>query len=421
MGAQLVEVFYALYATCEVAYFAYIYAKVSKEHFLAVSSHTRAALLVGRFISGVLSQSLMHFKLMDIHTLNYLSLSAQIAATAIAIFLPKVDRSIYFYRAKSSNDAINDDSRNNLHNNLNDSQSIGHDKYLQAFRLMWKQLQCAYSNKLVILWSVWYACGMCGFLQYLSYIQLVWIAIDNRPEVIVSALLIIRSIGFVFSYFSNSILIFQMMWNGAVEAVTTLLSAMIALLASRLHTSFINTKLKVLLALFTMSLCASGAIFLAANASDRFLSYVGHVIFYAFYTFTITISRYCISFIDIQFGILCDWLNLICIFVFFPSFCSSEIAKELPEDSYGLIFGINTFFAYALQAILTVVVVSDLFNLNLNIFQQMNIYGGFLAVLGCSYILFMVIDYVSETMKNKKTKKIDLNGNAANDISNLSI
>lgn len=183
LGAQLIEVFYALYATCEVAYFAYIYAKVSKEHFLAVSSHTRAALLVGRFMSGVLSQSLMHFKLMDIHTLNYLSLAGQIAATLITIFLPKVDKSIYFYRNKSSNDVIIEDSRNSLHNNLDDKQSIKCNKCQQAFSLMWKQLKCAYSNKQVVLWSMWYACGMCGFLQYLSYVQLVWIAIDNRPEV----------------------------------------------------------------------------------------------------------------------------------------------------------------------------------------------------------------------------------------------
>lgn len=183
LGAQLIEVFYALYVTCEVAYFAYIYAKVSKEHFLAVSSHTRAGLLVGRFMSGVLSQSLMHFKLMDIHTLNYLSLAGQIAATLIAIFLPKVNKSIYFYHTKSSNDDIIEDNCNILHHNLDDKQSIKCNKWKQAFSLMWKQLKCAYSNKQVVLWSVWYACGMCGFLQYLSYVQLVWIAIDNRPEV----------------------------------------------------------------------------------------------------------------------------------------------------------------------------------------------------------------------------------------------
>lgn len=84
----------------------------------------------------------------------------------------------------------------------------------------------------------------------------------------------------------------QLMWNGAVDAVAALVSAGIALLASRLHTNLINTQLKVLASLFIMSMCASCAIFLTANVSDRFLSYGGHLLFYMFYTFTITISRY---------------------------------------------------------------------------------------------------------------------------------
>lgn len=183
-GAQLIEVFYSLYAACEVAYFAYIYAKVSREHFLAVSSHTRAALLVGRFTSGILSQLLMHFKLMDIHTLNYLTFSTQIAATAITVFLPKVNESIYFYRNKSSNDEIIQESSNDINCGIVDRQTIKCDKCRQAFTLMWKQLKCAYSNRRVVLWSIWYACGMCAFVQFLSYVQIVWIEIDNRPEVI---------------------------------------------------------------------------------------------------------------------------------------------------------------------------------------------------------------------------------------------
>lgn len=183
VGAQLIEVFYALYACCEVAYFSYIYAKVSKEHFSAVSSHTRAALLVGRFTSGVLSQSLMYFKLMDVRTLNYLTLAAQIAATSCAIFLPKVNESIYFYRNQSLSVDVINESRNSLNSNLATQRSIKCDKYRQAFMLMWKQLNCAYSNRHVILWSIWYACGMCIFVQFLSYVQLVWIEIDNSPGV----------------------------------------------------------------------------------------------------------------------------------------------------------------------------------------------------------------------------------------------
>lgn len=83
----------------------------------------------------------------------------------------------------------------------------------------------------------------------------------------------------------------QVMWNGAVEAVATLFSAAIALLASRLHLNYINTKFKIQLALFVMSMCASGAIFFASNAPNRFLSYISYILFCMFYNFTITISR----------------------------------------------------------------------------------------------------------------------------------
>lgn len=74
--------------------------------------------------------------------------------------------------------------------------------------------------------------------------------------------------------------------------------------------------------------------------------------------------------------------------------CSAEIAKELPEDSYGLVFGVNTFFAYCLQSILTAIVVTDSFNLHLNIFQQMNVYGGVLAFVGLIYLVLMVISSI---------------------------
>ena len=47
------------------------------------------------------------------------------------------------------------------------------------------------------------------------------------------------------------------------------------------------------------------------------------------------------------------------VFYFEFFFHSAEVAKHLSEDSYGLIFGVNTFIALALQSILTLVVVSE--------------------------------------------------------------
>lgn len=187
-GAQLIEVSYAAYSASEVAYYAYIYAKVSKEHYSAVTSHTRAGLMIGRFASGVISQILMHFNIMGIHELNYITLSAQIIATVFAAFLPKVSQSIYFYRPDVRVTISNNISGNGLdYTGENCESSMNPDATNQwihrAFQLMKAQIKCAYSSRKVLLWSMWYALGMCGYLQILSYVQLLWIHIDDRPEV----------------------------------------------------------------------------------------------------------------------------------------------------------------------------------------------------------------------------------------------
>ena len=52
------QVIYGIATSTEVAYFTYIYAKVDTQHFQKVTSFTRVALLLGRFLSGVLAQLL---------------------------------------------------------------------------------------------------------------------------------------------------------------------------------------------------------------------------------------------------------------------------------------------------------------------------------------------------------------------------
>lgn len=59
----------------EVAYYTYIYAKVDKEHYLKTTSHTRAAILAGRFVAGVLGQTLVNTKTMNYLQLNYITLA----------------------------------------------------------------------------------------------------------------------------------------------------------------------------------------------------------------------------------------------------------------------------------------------------------------------------------------------------------
>jgi thiamine transporter 2/3 len=106
---QLVQVLYGGFIAAEVAYYTYIYAKVDKDKFQAVSGHTRAAYLLGRFVSGVLAQILVSTNLMDYRELNFITLGAMFVATVWAFLLPPVQSSIYFHR--SSNHEEQDDSK----------------------------------------------------------------------------------------------------------------------------------------------------------------------------------------------------------------------------------------------------------------------------------------------------------------------
>lgn len=69
--------FYGAFMACEVAYYTYIYAKVDKDYYQQVTSHTRAALLAGRSISGILGQALISLEIMDYRQLNYISLGGK--------------------------------------------------------------------------------------------------------------------------------------------------------------------------------------------------------------------------------------------------------------------------------------------------------------------------------------------------------
>lgn len=82
---------------------------------------------------------------------------------------------------------------------------------------------------------------------------------------------------------------------------------------------------------------------------------------------------------------------------------SATVAKRLNEDSFALIFGINTLFALIFQSILTLVVVSES-GLGLNTRDQFVVFGGYFVVLGCIY---GVAGVVSQIYKMKSVKNLD--------------
>lgn len=61
----------------DVAYYSYMYAKVEKKYYQRATSITKAVILVGKASSGLASQALLHFHLMDYLELNYLTLGGK--------------------------------------------------------------------------------------------------------------------------------------------------------------------------------------------------------------------------------------------------------------------------------------------------------------------------------------------------------
>lgn len=85
---QLTQVTYGLATACEVGYYSYIYAKVKVEKYKRVTSYTRCAVLFGKFVSGVLAQTLVSLYFLDLQHLVYISLTSVCICLVIAIVLP---------------------------------------------------------------------------------------------------------------------------------------------------------------------------------------------------------------------------------------------------------------------------------------------------------------------------------------------
>ncbi|RZC35229.1 thiamine transporter 2-like [Asbolus verrucosus] len=304
---QILEVFYGTFMATEVAYYTYIYAKVPKEYYQQVTSHTRAAILAGRAISGLVAQLLISLECSDYRDLNYITFSAMLVATIWSLFLPSVKKTIYFHRGIEYEERY---SR----------------KFLNAFVLMKKHFLDSFSNWYVLKWSLWWALSTCGFIQVQTYMQVLWNQIQDDPNIPI--------------------------YNGAVESVLTVLGFMGTLFAGVLK---VEWKVKGELTLTICSLMAGFILLFTSQTKYVILSYICYIAFGGVYHFMITIA-------------------------------SSEIAKCISDDSYGLVFGINTFVALAFQAILTAVVVTKGVGFALPPRDQYFVYGIYHIAISVMYI-----------------------------------
>lgn len=161
----------------------------------------------------------------------------------------------------------------------------------------------------------------------------------------------------------------QTIYNGATEAVLTLLGFGGALLAGIMH---VDWKHIGELVLAVGSILAGSMMLISSQTELIFVSYVCYVVFGAVYHFMITIV-------------------------------SSEIAQHIKEDSYGLVFGFNTLVALGLQSIMTVVVVSRAGGFALGPRNQFLVYGLYFMFIAFVYIFIGLVYWVRSRRDVKKS------------------
>ncbi|MPC43054.1 Thiamine transporter 2 [Portunus trituberculatus] len=348
---QLMEFMYGVATSTEVAYYTYIYAKVAGKFYQRVTSYTRAALLSGRFLSAVLSQVLTHTALMSYHDLNYVSLASVSVAFILACLLPSVSTSVYFHRQQyyvptsegSSSIQLSptqqwqgDDSgggggggsvavvattAGGTGSGAGESWIV---KFNKVLMLMWDDFQVAYSNKYLLKWSVWWAFATCGNFQVGNYIQPLWEQVQPVEEG-------------------------ETLYNGAVEAIQTLLSALSAFGVGYVH---LNWELLGEGTLAVISILDGVLLMTMGLSYNIIVTYTNYIIFRVSYQVLITIASY-------------------------------QVAKSLREDSYGLVFGINMFMSLLLQSLLTLIVVQVL---HLSVHTQFIVYGVYFLLLAMVFL-----------------------------------
>ncbi|XP_017046971.1 thiamine transporter 1 [Drosophila ficusphila] len=344
LSLQILEFFYGTYMAAEVAYYTYIYAKVDKKYYPKVTSHTRAAMFAGKLVSGITSQLMIYFELMDYKELNYITLATQIIAMLWAFGLPKVDKSLYFHQVQLP---ITDQQShiNDLQVVVSPGEQDSTPKKPRALDLLWLHFRNAYTNPRVIQWSLWYSIGLAGYLQVTYYMQVLWKEIEPEPK---------------------------MAWNGAVDAVLTALAALCALAAGYLHTGRLRPRASLLILAF-LSAAEGGCVLICCWTNDIYWSYAGFVLFGALFGFAITVA-------------------------------SAEVARNLQEDSFGLVFGINTLLALVFQSLLTIIFVTGT-GFELDSVGQYTAYAFYFIAVGLLYLISVLVECL--WFRDKDSEKLE--------------
>ena len=250
LAMQFMQFAYGVATGAEVAYYSYIYAVVDRDRYQIVTSYTRAAVLLGRMLSGVIGQLLISLKVTDYLALNYISLGSVSISCILTLLLPKTSGNVFITRAET--DPAAEQQQNGCFSS-----------WKTTMYTMFQDFKLCYSDKQLLRWSLWWAFATCGEFQVENFVQNLWdIIYPSRKHKI---------------------------YNGAVTAISHLTGSLVAISLAYVK---INWSLLGELCLGLVSVADAFFLFVSAQTSSIWIAYLMYILFRTAYTFLITIARY---------------------------------------------------------------------------------------------------------------------------------
>ncbi|XP_060842623.1 thiamine transporter 2-like [Rhopalosiphum padi] len=354
---QIGQMFYGFFFSSEVAYFGYLYAMTDhKRYYQRITGQARAACLSGKFLSSLFAQliSLVNGSVPYVE-LVYLSIFGMFFSAVWAFLMPNVTNSVYFHNERSESidqptppvsnstsisggskiikDIESQPSKTKVTDKeMNKNKSLG-----QVLLYLKKDFIRSYSDPYVRKLCLWWAFAFGAYVQVYTYINVLYTYVLDLNED---------------SHFT--------LYNGAAESLNTLIGAIAAYSIGKLELNWFKV----------------GDLFLGIGSI-----LAGIVLFGCFYTRT-------------MWFIYAFYIIYGCLYQTMLTVAESEVAKRLSRDSYGLVFGFNSFIALFLHTLMTYGIVQGHI-ISVSTIQQFLIYAVYYTSIGAVFLIFSIKNYFS--------------------------
>ncbi|XP_071391586.1 reduced folate transporter [Centroberyx affinis] len=336
---QFMEFFYGITMASRVAYSSYIFSLVSPGMYQRVASYSRSSVLMGVFTSSVVGQLCMSLGNVNYSTLSIVSLGFVSFGLLLSMCLPWPKRSMFFNRAHYEQQqkelAAADATKAELAKmNLDEGQASSSAPSRSAFS--WREsvfVQMLLEVRNVVrrpnlrLWSLWWVFNSTGYYLVLFYVHILWNKVYPATE--------------------N-----KNVYNGGVEAASTLLGAMTSFAAGFVKIRW-NVWSELVIGIITA--LQAGLLLLMGTTDNIWVCYVAYVLFRGFYQFLVPIAIF-------------------------------QIASSLTKELCALVFGINTFLGTILKTIISLIV-ADKRGLALPVHSQFLVYFFYFTLLTVVYLV----------------------------------